>query len=127
MRRWALVEDTATKAKFLARVFRESGDYELIGHAETISQAQTIPALKPTLVLVDRMLPDGDGLALADDLAQQIPDARVYLYSSSDPPPLLPANVGYLRDSEAMHWPTTLRPGHEVDGILVRHPKPTRS
>ncbi len=123
MERIAIVEDTQTKARLIQGIFENASGFEIVSTVHTISEAQTIPSARPDIVLVDRMLPDGDGLALADDLSQRLPDARVYLYSSSDPPPILPGGVGYLRDKESGHWPAVLSPPRQYPGVFVRHPK----
>lgn len=126
MNRIALVEDTETKARLIAGIFEKASDFEVVATKMTIAEAQSIVDLQPDIVLVDRMLPDGDGLALADDISARLPNARVYLYSSSDPPPILPGRVGYLRDSESGHWPAVLSPPRQYPGVFVRHPKPAK-
>lgn len=123
MERVAIVEDTQTKARLIQGIFENATGFEIVVTVASISEAQAIPDMKPDIVLVDRMLPDGDGLALADDLSQRLPQARIYLYSSSDPPPILPGGVGYLRDRESGHWPAVLSPPRQYPGVYVRHPK----
>lgn len=123
MERVAIVEDTQTKARLIQGIFEKASGFDVVGTATTIAEAQAIPDMAPDIILVDRMLPDGDGLALADDLSQSMPKARVYLYSSSDPPPILPGGVGYLRDRESGHWPAVLSPPRQYPGVYVRHPK----
>ncbi len=123
MMRVCIVEDSPTKARLLQGIFEQASGFEVVASAVDIASAQTIPDMRPDIVLVDRMLPDGDGMALADDLSQRLPSARVYLYSSTDPPPILPGGVGYLRDSESGHWPSVLHPPRTPPGVYVRHPK----
>jgi DNA-binding NarL/FixJ family response regulator len=79
-----VVDDDAEFRALAARLLTTSG-LRVVGEAETVSAALGAAArLKPTAILVDAELPDGDGIALAHELAALPWRPRVVL-TSVDP------------------------------------------
>jgi DNA-binding NarL/FixJ family response regulator len=60
------------------------GDIELVGEASTAAQARELVAeLRPTVITVDAMLPDADGLALAIELREAFPGLGVVVLAAA--------------------------------------------
>ena len=77
-----LVDDNRDLLQFLERLMAESG-WELIA-AETASEARKLAARrKPNAALLDYMLPDGNGVDLAQQLKQKMPDLEIILMTGS--------------------------------------------
>ena len=77
-----LVDDNRDLLQFLERLMAESG-WDLIV-AESASEARRIVAKrKPNAALLDYMLPDGNGVELAQQLKQQIPNLQVIMMTGS--------------------------------------------
>jgi ATP-dependent Clp protease ATP-binding subunit ClpB len=77
-----LVDDNRDLLQFLERLMAESG-WELIA-AETASEARKLAARrKPNAALLDYMLPDGNGVELAQQLRHAMPDLEVILMTGS--------------------------------------------
>ena len=77
-----LVDDNRDLLQFLERLMAESG-WELIA-AESASEARRMIAKrKPNAALLDYMLPDGNGVELAQQLKQAIPNLQVIMMTGS--------------------------------------------
>jgi CheY-like chemotaxis protein len=77
-----LVDDNRDLLQFLERLMAESG-WELMA-AESASEARRIVAKrKPNAALLDYMLPDGNGVELAQQLKQSFPDLQVIMMTGS--------------------------------------------
>jgi len=77
-----LVDDNRDLLQFLERLMAESG-WELLA-AESASDARRIIAnRKPNAALLDYMLPDGNGVELAQQLKQSIPNLQVIMMTGS--------------------------------------------
>ena len=81
-----VIDDDVPFRELAARTLRAWG-YVVVGQAGTVAEgvAQTIE-LRPEAVLVDIGLPDGDGFALAQQLAAQPWAPRIVLISSDSDP-----------------------------------------
>src|SRR3954467_3701349 len=78
-----LIVDDDSAFRGLARRILTASGLTVVGEAETVRAASAAAAeLKPDGVLVDVMLPDGDGVALARELAALPWRPRVVLTSS---------------------------------------------
>ena len=67
----------------MARLLLQSGGYVVVGEAGTAGDAlASVRALEPDLVLLDVLLPDGNGADLADQLAALPHPPGVVLTSS---------------------------------------------
>src|SRR5579863_7928183 len=81
-----LVDDNRDLLQFLERLMAESG-WELMA-AETASQARLMVAKqKPNAALLDYMLPDGNGVVLAQQLKQMVPNLQIIMMTGSMLPP----------------------------------------
>jgi len=64
-----VLEDEAKIAGFLRRVLHDEG--HRVDVAETLSEARVLCSQQYDLLILDRMLPDGDGLSLVRELRRQ--------------------------------------------------------
>jgi DNA-binding NarL/FixJ family response regulator len=93
-----IVDDDAAFRRTAGRVLDDRG-YEIAGEAETMAEARSaIARLRPDAVLLDVQLPDGNGTALAEELAAGAPGIRVLLTSSDTAAP--PAGVGFVAKTD---------------------------
>jgi ATP-dependent Clp protease ATP-binding subunit ClpA/CheY-like chemotaxis protein len=77
-----LVDDNRDLLQFLERLMAESG-WELMA-AESASEARRMLAKrKPNAALLDYMLPDGNGVELAQQLKQIVPNLQVIMMTGS--------------------------------------------
>ena len=77
-----LVDDNRDLLQFLERLMAESG-WELLA-AESASEARMLVAKqKPNAALLDYMLPDGNGVELAQQLTQMVPNLQVIMMTGS--------------------------------------------
>jgi len=77
-----LVEDTASLRKLYSSVLERSG-YEVLAVA-TLADARTAMAeAEPDVVLLDLMLPDGDGMALVSEAAGALPRCKVIVITAN--------------------------------------------
>jgi DNA-binding response OmpR family regulator len=77
-----LVDDNRDLLQFLERLMAESG-WELMS-AESASAARKLVAKrKPDAALLDYMLPDGNGVELAQQLRQVVPNLQVTVMTGS--------------------------------------------
>ncbi|SDT29921.1 response regulator [Microlunatus soli] len=80
--RLLLVEDHAQVAMALVAAFETVEDIDLVGTAGTIAEAVSLAAeLGPDLVLLDRRLPDGDGVDAIAPLREHHPSGRVLIFT----------------------------------------------
>lgn len=78
-----LIVDDDAKFRGLARRILTASGLTVVGEAESVQAAiVAADALRPDAVLLDVMLPDGDGVALAAELAALPWSPRVVLTSS---------------------------------------------
>ena len=79
-----IVDDHAVFRRFARRLL-EAGGFEVVGEAADGSSALSLTlATSPQLVLLDVVLPDTDGFAVAEALAAAAPGSCVVLTSSRD-------------------------------------------
>ncbi|MFC4004754.1 response regulator transcription factor [Prauserella oleivorans] len=82
--RLLLVEDHSMVAMALDSAFASVEDIELIGQATSIRQAvDDVGTHRPDVVLLDRRLPDGDGIAAISRLRDQAPGTRVLVFTGA--------------------------------------------
>ncbi|MFF5988061.1 response regulator [Prauserella flavalba] len=80
--RLLLVEDHSMVAMALGSAFEAVDDIELIGHVASIKQAvAAIERERPDVVLLDRRLPDGDGIDAIGSLRDRSPESRVLVFT----------------------------------------------
>jgi ATP-dependent Clp protease ATP-binding subunit ClpA len=81
-----LVDDNRDLLQFLERLMAESG-WELMA-AESAGEARRMVAKrKPNAALLDYMLPDGNGVELAQQLRQIVPNMQIIMMTGSILPP----------------------------------------
>ncbi|MEU8959040.1 response regulator transcription factor [Streptomyces sp. NPDC048518] len=73
-----LVEDHDMVAEAIRLALERSPDLRIVGHAASVAAALVdAERCEPDVVLMDRRLPDGDGVTAIADLLALIPDVRV--------------------------------------------------
>jgi len=78
-----LLVDDHSGFRRMARLLLQSGGYDVVAEAGSAAEAvRTARALEPDLVLLDVLLPDGNGVDVADLLAQLPHPPGVVLTSS---------------------------------------------
>lgn len=76
--RVGVIEDETLLAKMLGRWLGRLPDVEIVGYATEVGQGlELCRTTRPDLVLLDVDLADGDGLALAQRLREELPKVRV--------------------------------------------------
>jgi DNA-binding NarL/FixJ family response regulator len=82
MIRILVVEDNVDFRDALVSLLEKQPEIEVVGTAGSLSEAQTM--LKGVdVALLDRELPDGDGLELVEELREMNPGTRVFVISST--------------------------------------------
>jgi DNA-binding NarL/FixJ family response regulator len=77
-----IVDDHPTFRRFARRLLEEAG-YAVIGEAgDGASAVEAVRELRPDIVLLDVLLPDVSGFAVADELSRLSPAPVVVLVSS---------------------------------------------
>jgi DNA-binding NarL/FixJ family response regulator len=84
MRRVLLVEDHVAFAQAMKLVIGAGGDMRVIGTAHTLAEGREMlrNGETPDLVVVDLMLPDGNGADLVAEIKAQSPDLPVVVLSA---------------------------------------------
>jgi DNA-binding NtrC family response regulator len=83
-----LVEDESDIAEFLTQVLGEVMPYPVLPLPSAQDAMEVVRSVKPSLFLLDYRLPDGNGLALSDQLhATRGLEAVPTLMMSASPPP----------------------------------------
>jgi DNA-binding NarL/FixJ family response regulator len=85
MTRRVLIVDDHAGFRTAARRLLEASGYEVVGEADNgISVLAVVDELRPDVVLLDIHLPDIDGFAVAEQLAEQDARPAIVLISSRD-------------------------------------------
>lgn len=83
-----LVDDHQLIREGLRRAFDRAGDLQVVGEAGSVAEAMNaLGRLTPDVVVTDVRLPDGDGIALAQQARQGSPDLGVVvltMYAGDD-------------------------------------------
>ena len=84
-KRIVIVDDQDLIQQGLIRVISRERDFDFCGSANDIASARkAIALLKPDLVIMDILLPDGSGLALIEDLVPLYPSLAILVVSQCD-------------------------------------------
>jgi DNA-binding NarL/FixJ family response regulator len=83
MIRVLLVDDRADFRQTFARLLERQPDLEVVAAAGSLAEGRTMLS-EVDVALIDRGLPDGDGLELIGELRALNPGARVLVISSTD-------------------------------------------
>jgi DNA-binding NarL/FixJ family response regulator len=82
--RLLLVDDHPLVVTAMTAAFEDVPDIELVGTASTLEDAVAATAdHQPDVVLLDRRLPDGDGVAAIGRLLEVAPDVRVLVFTGA--------------------------------------------
>lgn len=77
-----LIDDDTSVLRVLENIIEEYDLGEVVGKAKESEKALTqIPALKPSIVVVDMLMPNMDGCALVKALRDDLPDTRFVMLS----------------------------------------------
>ncbi|ASR37719.1 hypothetical protein BAY61_24985 [Prauserella marina] len=80
--RLMLVEDHSMVTMALVSAFESVDDIELAGQATSIGEAvEVIEGIRPGVVLLDRRLPDGDGIDAIAELHRVSPESKVLVFT----------------------------------------------
>ena len=82
--RLLLVDDHALVVMAMSAAFEDAPDIELVGTAAAAEEAVALARhYRPDVVLLDRRLPDGDGVDAIGRLLDVAPDARVVIFTGA--------------------------------------------
>ncbi len=82
--RLVLVDDHELVLTAMTAAFEEIPDIDLVGTAASVEDAVAETARhEPDVVLLDRRLPDGDGVAAIGRLLARVPGVRVLLFTGA--------------------------------------------
>lgn len=82
--RLLLVDDHALVVMAMTAAFEDVRDVELVGTASTAEDAVAQTSLhRPEVVLLDRRLPDGDGVDAIGPILEAAPETRVLLFTGA--------------------------------------------
>lgn len=84
-----VVEDDPVFATMIAAIIQRQTQFTLRTIARIADATAAIAAEPPRLLVIDRRLPDGDGLLLAAQVRVQVPDAAIVLMTADTSPALL--------------------------------------
>jgi len=85
MRLTVLIVDDHAGFRAFARALLEAEDFDVVGEAEDAGSALAAASrLRPQVVVLDIQLPDLDGFAVAEQLAQMADPPAVVLISTRD-------------------------------------------
>ena len=78
-----VVDDHPIVAESLIAILERDGAVEVVTRASCAADCATrYPAARPDVLILDRNLPDGDGLDVAEGILADDPDARVLILSA---------------------------------------------
>ncbi len=85
-----VVDSHQTFAELLGLALAGQPDLSFVGHAGTGAEARRLVAdLRPDVVLMDVELPDGDGIAVTEQLRAAYPQTRIVVLTASTEPTLV--------------------------------------
>jgi DNA-binding NarL/FixJ family response regulator len=91
----ALIDDHQTLLDLLTLAIAAEPDLAVVGTATTAAAGlRLVERTRPDVVLLDFVLPDSDGIAVATVLAQRCPETRVVMLTASQDPELIGRAAG---------------------------------
>lgn len=83
--RAVIVDDHPVVSEGLSRILSAEADIELAGTASTVSDALVmVERHRPHVVLMDYLLPDGDGVETTKKILKRWPETRILMMSGSE-------------------------------------------
>jgi two-component system, chemotaxis family, chemotaxis protein CheY len=78
-----IVDDSITAMQLLKQILEESGEFTVVGHARSMEDAvRAYATLRPDLVTMDIVMPEGDGLETTRRILATDPNAKIVVVSS---------------------------------------------
>ena len=77
-----LVEDERLVATLLSRILGQEPDFQVIGVAGSVAEANAMARERPDVVLMDYRLPDGNGAAATRAIKARWPSARIVMLTA---------------------------------------------
>jgi DNA-binding NarL/FixJ family response regulator len=82
MLRILVVDDNASFRRVFSRALDHEPDFEVVGQADSLTQARANRLEGIDVAIIDRRLPDGDGLDLIGELREASFGAKVFMMSA---------------------------------------------
>ena len=79
--RVVLVDDDAKMVELVTGILADDG-YDVVGLTETSHVLATVQELDPHVVVLDEVMPDRDGLDLAEEIREHRPEQPIVIFSS---------------------------------------------
>lgn len=104
----AVIDDHAMFAESLTRILDAQDDIEVVGSARTMADGvELVSRLRPSVVLADYQLPDGDGAKVAAAVKAMLPDTHVLMVTGTTSDAALLAAIeagctGYVTKDQAV-------------------------
>ena len=76
-----LVDDDAKMVRLVRSILRDDG-YEVVGLTSAVDAMTQIETLDPHVVVLDKVMPERDGLDVAEDIREVRPDQPIVIFSS---------------------------------------------
>jgi DNA-binding NarL/FixJ family response regulator len=86
----AIVDDHPVTSEGLSRILSAESDIELTGTASNVLEAvDLVERHRPDVVLMDYLLPDGDGVEATKTILKRWPEIKILLMSGNEAPDVL--------------------------------------
>jgi len=76
-----LVDDDAKMVRLVRSILRDDG-YDVVGLTNPMDVMQQIASLDPDVVVLDKVMPERDGLDVAEEIRETRPDQPIIIFSS---------------------------------------------
>ena len=76
-----LIDDDAKMVALVRSILAEDG-FEVVGSTSAVDVLDQVLALDPHVVVLDEVMPDLDGLDVAQDIREQRPEQPIVIFSS---------------------------------------------
>ena len=76
-----LIDDDAKMVTLVRSILTDDG-YEVVGSTTAANVLEQVEALDPHVVVLDEVMPDIDGLDVAEDIREQRPTQPIVIFSS---------------------------------------------
>jgi DNA-binding NtrC family response regulator len=76
-----LVDDDAKMVKLVRSILTDDG-YEVVGVTTPADALEQVDSLDPHVVVLDEVMPDRDGLDMAEDIRERRPAQPIVIFSS---------------------------------------------